>query len=268
MRNSWHERLKNILKACSANLFFARNLYSKQAAIHRYRKLIFLGYQVPQINRFSQCKNNDLSKGEINYVFLKFCTRGWHFIISIQILRLAKLWKRVENSCKQPGKEVLRNYLTDITTEFKQPFYLIFSLFPELFGAGSFKEEMLAERFSTDHRSLKQFCYFCKWPEIADTYAVIQWIRKKLVLRLTSLNHHFQFISYVRSKVSNCGRWRWWLYIVTLSNVIPALCTSRGGSSQQSQQCFNTASEVQLWLWTEAQQCSAPGHQGWMHHWI
>lgn len=150
------------------------------------------------------------------------CTRGWHFIISIQILRLAKLWKRVENSCKQPGQEVPRNYLTDITTEFKQPLYLIFSLSPELFGAGSFKEEMLAESFSTGHRSFKQFCYFCKWPEIADIYVVIQWIRKKLVLRLTSLNHHFQFISYVRSKVSNCGRWRWWLYIVTLSNVIPA----------------------------------------------
>lgn len=43
---------------------------------------------------------------------------------------------------------------------------------------------------------------------------MIQWIRKKLVLRLTSLYHHFQLISYVGSKVSNSGRWRWWFYIL------------------------------------------------------
>lgn len=61
------------------------------------------------------------------------CTQGWPFIISIQILRLAKLWKRVENSCKQPGQEVLRDYLTGIsTTDFKQPFHLSFSLSPEV----------------------------------------------------------------------------------------------------------------------------------------
>lgn len=59
---------------------------------------------------------------------------------------------------------------------------------------------MLAKRFSTGHRSFKPFCRFCKWPKIADIYAVIKWIRKKLVLRLTSLYHHFLFISYVREK--------------------------------------------------------------------
>lgn len=55
-----------------------------------------------------------------------------------------------ENSCKQSGKEVLRDYSTDIsTTDFEEPLHLSFSLSPEQFGAGSFKEEMLAGRFST-----------------------------------------------------------------------------------------------------------------------
>lgn len=115
-------------------------------------------------------------------------TRGWHFTISIQILRLAKLWKGVENSCKQPGKEVLRDCLTDIsTTNLKQPLYLSFSLPPELFGAGSLKEAMLAGRFSTSHRSFKQFCHLYKWSEIAASTLWSNGSGKSLCLDL----HHF-----------------------------------------------------------------------------
>lgn len=50
-------------------------------------------------------------------------TQSWHFIIFSQILRFAELWQRAENSWKQQGKEVLRDYLTDLsTTNIKQTF--------------------------------------------------------------------------------------------------------------------------------------------------
>lgn len=119
------------------------------------------------------------------------CTQGWHFIISIQILRLAKLWKGLENSCKRPGKEVLWNYFTDTsTTAFKQPLYLSFPPSPELFGAGSFKEGTLAGRLSTSHRSFKQFCHFYKWPEIAASMLWSNWSGKSLCLD----SHHLIII--------------------------------------------------------------------------
>lgn len=58
------------------------------------------------------------------------------------------------------------------------------------------------------------------------------------------------------------------LHSVTLSNVIPdTLCTTREGSSHQIQQCIKTGWEADEWPCTDAQQCLAPGHQGWMHHW-
>lgn len=159
----------------------------------------------------------------MTYVFLNFClgrrcnrslvhTQSWHFIVSPQILRLAELWQRAENSWNQQGKEVLRDYLTDVsTTNIKQPFV------PQLFSLSRTVQGRLIQGRNACWKVLCKsqiFQAILPFLEVArDSWHLCcdQMDQEKACAysNVTLSLFSVYVFSCIRRKASNSGRWRW-----------------------------------------------------------